>query len=166
MVRPYLIRALRLAKRHRLAVVSGQHGCRCVHGVVGRVLPRHHTPAVPRQHLHLVERCQIAGDVAGHEPLAPLLVDPEPFTVDLTGTTRLPGLPAGEELLGAQVGGIGEAGDLLLQLIDLRVEHPPALTIPVLDHPVMPFYTETCTCRAANTTAVNWRAVFVTDAMA
>ena len=37
----------------------------------------------------------------------------------------------------------------------------------VFAHPVMTFYIETCTCSAAKKpTAVNWRAVFVTDAMA
>ena len=95
-------------------------------------------PAVPRQHLDLVQRRQVTGDVAADEPLTPLVEDPESIAVLDAGLACQPGLAGGQEVSRWQVGRIGgESEDLTLEPVDLGVEDHPALAVPVLDDPVV-----------------------------
>ncbi len=100
----------------------------------------HHAPAVPGQNLHLVERHEIADQVAEHEPETVHVEDAERVRVGLTGATHLPRMAAGDETVARHVErGEGDAEHLALECVELCVHQNPAglFSIPILANPVI-----------------------------
>jgi hypothetical protein len=121
-------RARRREHVHQLVVVGTGTA------VVGVV---HAAPLVPREHLDLVQRGQVAHGVAPDLADAPGLGHPghaERGRVGVAVPARQPRLSAGQEVAGGQVGGGGDEVEAEHLGVDPR---PPPLRLLVFDDPVV-----------------------------
>ena len=105
-----------------------------------RVDQGHGAPVVPRQHLAVVERGHVANDVAGDEPEACHVQDPEGLRIGLAIAAQAPCVAGHQEPVARHLQRVEvdvEQGALTVVDLGIGQDPPPAGFVEVLRHPVV-----------------------------